>query len=415
MMPGSATLSRPGGANLRSIKLTPDGLSLLAAQAVVFFAAFNTGANLVYVIASMILSLFLVSLFYAIKRFRGLAGHLTLPVEVPEGQPFPYRVTLANPTGATEFLLRVSPRFARAVGAASLPVFRLDPGTRIELTGTLTLPMRGAYATRGLAVESVYPCGLLAREEVLPAASEVVVLPAPLKHPFPLWAGFNQRALWAETGSNIKGEGSAFFGLREYVPGDPIRKIHWRATARQGRPMVVEDEEDRVNRYYVFVDLRESRKVGEGRTCNLEVSIRIAASLTMQLLKLNCPVRVHLLDEQLSPSPQSFTALDIPAAMRFLGRLGYSHDADFAQNVHRLLPEIPPGSFLLFVLNGVDPDSIALVERLRRSNYSLFCLFNLADAAAVETARQDPAVRALVRTDVQTMFFDASEERVVAR
>lgn len=400
---------------MRRVRLTPDGVSILAAQAVVFFAAFNTGANLVYVIASMILALFLVSLAYAVRRFGGLSAHVSMPVEAPEGQPFPYRVTLANRSRATELLLRVAPRFARAVSAASLPVFRLDAGASVDLSGTLTLPMRGAYVTRGLAVESVYPCGLLSREEVLPAASEVVVLPAPLKHPFPLWAGFNQRALWAETGSNVKGEGSAFFGLREYVAGDPTARIHWKATARQGRPMVIENEEDRVNRYYVFVDLRESRKVGEGRTCNLEVSIRISASLTMQLLKLNCPVKVHLLDAELSGSPQSFTALDIPAAMRFLGRLGYSQDADFARAVHRVLPDIPPGSFLLFVLNGVDPESIALVERLRRSSYSLFCLFNLPDAAAIGAARQDPAVRALVRTDVQTIFFDASEERVVAR
>jgi len=361
----------------------------------------------------MISALFLVSLAYALRGFSGLSGHVSLPVEATEGQPFPYQVNLENRGTATHLLLRVAPRFAQSVPVDTLPVFQVAAGGAASLSGMLTLPMRGAYAAQGLAVHSVYPAGLIARELVLPARGEVVVLPAPLKHPFPVWAGFNQRAVWAETGSNVKGEGSAFYGLREYVAGDPVAKIHWKATARQGRPMVIEEEEDRVNRYYVFVDLRASRKQGEGRTANLEVSIRIAATLTLQLLKLNCPVRVHLLDAALSGSPPGFTARDIPAAMRFLGRLGYTRDEDFAAGVHRVLPDVPSGSFLLFVLTGVDPETLALVRSLRRSSYSLFCLFNLPDAAAIAQARRDDAVRTLVRSDVQTMFFDASEERVV--
>jgi uncharacterized protein (DUF58 family) len=403
-----------GGGDGRLIKHTPDGLSLLAAEAVVFFAAFNTGANLVYVIGSMIMALFLVSLAYALLGFRGLKAHLSLPPEVPEGQPFPYHVKLHNDGAASLFLLRVAPRFDRRADTSTLPVFRIDGGQRLTLDGALTMPMRGAYRTAGVAVQSVYPAGLIAREVVLPAGGELVVLPAPLRHPFPVFPGFNQRATWAETGSNVRGEGSAFYGLREYVAGDPIRKIHWKATARQGRPMVTEQEEDRVNRYYVLVDLRESKKVGEGRASNLEVSIRIAATLTLQLLKLNCPVRVHLLDAALSGSPPSFTARDIPAAMRFLGRIGYSQNEDFAAGVHKVLPGIPPGSFLLFVLTSADAEALDLIQKLRRSSCPLFCLFNLPGLAAVEAARADPGVRALMRTEVQTIFFDASEERVVA-
>ena len=395
------------------IRLTPDGLALLGAEAVVFFAALNTGANLVYVVGSMILALFLVSLVYALRGFRGLTAHVTLPVEAMEGQPFPYQVQLANGGSAAQYLLRVAPRFSQAVGTDSLPVFQLGAGGRTSLNGSITLPMRGAYSAQGLAVQSVYPAGLLARELVLPAGGEVVVLPAPLKHPFPVWAGFNQRANWAETGSNVKGEGSAFYGLREYVAGDPIRKIHWKATARTGRPMVIEEEEDRVNRYYVFVDLRASRLEGAGRTANLEVSIRIAATLTLQLLKLNCPVRVHLLDAAMSASPPGFTARDIPAAMRFLGRLGYSQDEDFVAGVARVLPQVPHGSFLLFVVPGTDADTLTLVRGLARTSYSLLCLFNLKDTEAIKRARADDAVRALVRSDVHTMFFDASEERVI--
>lgn len=394
--------------------MTPDGLSLLTAGAVVLFAAFNTGANLVYVIGSMIVSLFAVSGVYALRGFRGLSGHVSLPLEVSEGQPFPYHIQLTNRGTATQFLLRVAPRFARGAEADTLPVFQLAAGSSVALDGSMTLPMRGSYPAAGLAVQSVYPAGLLAREQMLPAAGEVVVLPGPLKHPFPVFPGFNQRATWAETGSNVKGDGTAFYGLREYVAGDAIRKIHWKATARTGRPMVTEQEEDRVNRYYVFVDLRASRKVGDGRASNLEVSIRVAATLSLQLLKMNCPVRVHLLDAANSSSPPGFTARDIPAAMRFLGRLSYTPDADFAGGIQRALPGIPRGSYLLFVLTSADPESIGLVQSLRRGGFGIFCLFNLPDLSAIQAARTSEPVRALLKTDVLTVFFDASEEKVVS-
>jgi uncharacterized protein (DUF58 family) len=407
-----------------SIRLTSDGLALILAQCCVFLAALSSGANLVYVVGSMVMALFIVSLVFAIRGFSGLDVHLRLPQEAQEGVAFPYRMVLANQSRRRLHMLRLVPRFrTRPEGAAapeaalqarSVPVFEIDGGRSIELEGWLKLAMRGSYTTGGVAVQSVYPAGLLAREELVAANEEVVVLPAPLKHPFPVFPGFNQRALWAETGSNVRGEGSAFYGLREYVPGDPIRKIHWKATARQGRPMLTEDEEDRVNRYYVFIDLREAKRIGEGRAANLEVSIRVGATLTLQLLKLNCPVRVHLLDARLSASPQSFGPRDIPQAMRFLGRLDYTREGDFPGTILKLLRDVPPGSYLLFVLPDVDPVIVQLVQRLRLSSYPLLVLFNLPGMDDVRRAREHPDVRALVRAGIHTLFFDGREERVVA-
>ena len=57
-----------------NIRLTSEGLSLMLAEGVVFFAAFSTGANLVYVVGSMILSLFIISLALGVRGFKGLAA-----------------------------------------------------------------------------------------------------------------------------------------------------------------------------------------------------------------------------------------------------------------------------------------------------------------------------------------------------
>jgi len=396
-----------------NVKFTPDGLALLFAQAFIFFAALSTGANLVYVVVSMIMALFLLSLILALRGFPGLDARVKVPEEAQEGIAFDYDVILENRGRRPFHLLRVSPVFERHSAEKSLPVYRIDPSEKLSLKGELSLPSRGGYPVCGIKVESVYPTGLLSRQTVLPVSGEVVVVPAPLKHPFPVIPGFNQKASWMETGSSVKGEGTSFYGLKEYVPGDPIRRIHWKATARQGRPMVVETEEDRVNRYYVFIDLREEKQRGEGRSCNLEVSIRIGATLTWQLLKLNCPVRVHLLDAELSRSPQSFTAQDIPKAMRFLGRLSYTRESAFPSAISHLLPDVLPGSFLLFVLPDVDPATLTLLRSLASSAFPLFCLFNLPGLDEVHRVGSLPEVRQIIRSGVHTLFFDGEQERVV--
>jgi uncharacterized protein (DUF58 family) len=396
-----------------SLRLTPEGMSLMVLEAVVFFAAFSTGANLVYVVGSMILGLFIVSFILRLRGVGDLGVHLQLPQEAHEETPFPYQIHLANPSSRNHYLLRVAARFGQGLPPLSVPLMELRAGESTVLRGDLSLPMRGAYSLEGVGVASVYPAGLISSENLLPASGEVVVLPAPLKHPFPVIPGFNQRASWTETGSNFRGEGTSFYGLREYQPGDPIRKIHWKATARQGRPMLVEEEEDRVNRYYVFLDLHRTKLNGSGRTSNLEVSIRVGATLTLQLLKLNCPVRVFLMDENLSASPESFSAADIPRAQRFLGRLRYTPEGDFPGSISRLLPAIPPGSFMLFVLPDAEPKVLELLNNLRYAPYSLFCLFNVSDAAAARATAAVPAVRQLMRSGVYTLFFDGTEERVI--
>ncbi|MFW5418707.1 DUF58 domain-containing protein [Nocardiopsis sp. CNT-189] len=57
--------------------------------------------------------------------------------------------------------------------------------------------------------------------------------------------------------------GAAFHGLREYVPGDDVRHIHWRSTARHGRLMVREHADTVHTRLTVVVDDRSGAAGGD--------------------------------------------------------------------------------------------------------------------------------------------------------
>ena len=58
------------------------------------------------------------------------------------------------------------------------------------------------------------------------------------------------------------GEGINFYNLREYIPGDPMRKVNWKAMARAGKMMVNEFERDAVSDIILIIDSRSVAETG---------------------------------------------------------------------------------------------------------------------------------------------------------
>jgi uncharacterized protein (DUF58 family) len=78
-----------------------------------------------------------------------------------------------------------------------------------------------------------------------------------------------------------RGQGPDYLSVREYRPGDPMRHVHWALTARHGRLMVREFEEERTRRLVVVVDTE--RDEGDAwtpldRCCSVAASVLDAAT-----------------------------------------------------------------------------------------------------------------------------------------
>jgi uncharacterized protein (DUF58 family) len=105
-----------------------------------------------------------------------------------------------------------------------------------ERSAQWRLPHRGTTRLTGLSLRSHYPFGLISRQRILPMAAEVVVYPHPEgRDGARMLIGEGDQD---ETRARGTGDGD-FQGLREYVAGDPVRRLHWPTTARTGRAMVV--------------------------------------------------------------------------------------------------------------------------------------------------------------------------------
>ena len=80
--------------------------------------------------------------------------------------------------------------------------------------------------------------------------------------------------------SAFRGTGLIFSDLREYQPGDDVRHIHWKVTARTGKPYIKTFDEDRQLNVIIAVDISNSTNTGAPRTRHRK-ALEFAALVSM--------------------------------------------------------------------------------------------------------------------------------------
>ena len=112
----------------------------------------------------------------------------------------------------------------------------LPPGERRRLTTTLTPFRRGERRSAHVTIRAFGPLRLWARQATLAAPGALLVLPPfnSRKHLPSRLARL--RELDGATSVMVRGQGTEFDSLRDYVRGDDVRSIDWRATARRNDP-----------------------------------------------------------------------------------------------------------------------------------------------------------------------------------
>jgi uncharacterized protein (DUF58 family) len=114
------------------------------------------------------------------------------------------------------------------------------------------------------------------RSESLLVYPRVAYLP-PIKLPRGIAVGRNRQR--RPLGGSLRST-----SVRDYLPGDSLRHIHWSTTAHRGILTVTELELEPSGDLWIVLDLNRNRHSGEGERSTLEYSIVLAASLAAELL-----------------------------------------------------------------------------------------------------------------------------------
>lgn len=208
------------------------GLCAAAVAALTLFAAASTGNNLLYLLFASATASLLLSVLLSRRALAGVSVRWEKPVRAFRGSSFVLPAVLENAGGAARLLRLVGPG-----GAVEIDEVSSHGACPVELR--LPAPLRGRAVYDHLRLESAWPFGLVvARRRLEPV--EVLVLPA--ASPFVPQAAleFDPRAAGPAGAARRKGRDGEFWGPRPHAPEDDARLIHWKLTAKTGRPVVAE-------------------------------------------------------------------------------------------------------------------------------------------------------------------------------
>ncbi|MGH2807308.1 MAG: DUF58 domain-containing protein [Actinomycetota bacterium] len=194
---------------------------------------------------------------------------------------------------------------------------------------------RGVFESGTVMLRSGSPFGFTTTSRTIDVQSPVTVVPHHVElRSFPILEPSSSPSDVLHERART-GAGQEYLGVREYRPGDPPRSVHWRSTARAGRLVVREYEEEVQTRVTLVVG---GADVGEPPDSPFEMLVSAAASIALYALVTGHPVDMVRHDdngeiEQLA-DPDRFAVLDWLAAAtprdeplgplveRALGRVG---------------------------------------------------------------------------------------------
>lgn len=223
-----------------------------------------------FLLADWVLALIAVAYVYAAWNFSGLRLHIELqdsrpspgsPVEeLPENLlrsgPLPAPVferdqmaleVGLNTTGARRGPASITGRIGSSEISTGTGLVPREGWRRVEVVPEAR---RGPVSATSWIVSAGDPLGLFGRRRRCPDTEAALVLPRFTS----LAKGLRVHELEAVAAAPRAGSGMELFGVREYRPGDSLRRIHWRSSARHDELVVREFEPPGVQTLGIFVD-----------------------------------------------------------------------------------------------------------------------------------------------------------------
>ncbi|HJZ65200.1 MAG TPA: DUF58 domain-containing protein [Candidatus Acidoferrum sp.] len=225
-------------------KVTRAGWIYIGATLVIALAALNTGNNLLFLILACLIANILMSGFLSYICLTGVELNLEMPEHIFAGHTERATVELANEKMTMpSFSLTVeavTPENAKSSTAVlqSKVYFPYLPRRESQRQRVpVTFPHRGVFRQDTFRIATRFPFGFLQKARRLEMKKEVLVYPS-----VETLADFAEIFTGIEGAleSMSKGRGQDLYALREYLPTDSARHVHWKASARLGALMVRE-------------------------------------------------------------------------------------------------------------------------------------------------------------------------------
>ena len=286
----------------------------------------------------------------------------------------------------------------------SIPV-----GERRAITTTLTPFRRGERRAHHVTVRSFGPLGLVARQASVSAPGAIRVLPPfnSRKHLPSRLARL--RELDGATSVMVRGQGTEFDSLRDYVRGDDVRSMDWRATARRREPVVRTWRPERDRRIVIVIDSGRTSAARIDNEPRLDTAFESALLLAALASKAGDRVDLVIYDRRVRGRVQGATGSELMS--RMVNTMATVEpeliEMDWSV-VAGLVRSITPNRALVVLATSIDAPGAsrsllnALPELTRKH---LVVVSSVVDPSVVEASKQ--------RGDRREVYLAAAAERAL--
>lgn len=286
-------------------------------------------------------------------------------------------------------------------GRGEFEVGRLAPGESAEELFAIPTTRRGVLAVGPVSVVRGDPLGLFERVHRRDEPVDLYVHPRTVAFDGQS-LGF-LRDLEGLPVTDLSRDDVSFHALREYTPGDDLRHVHWKSTARTGTVMVRQYEETRRSHFVIALSTNRAEYASDDE---FELAVSAAGSLGLRALRdsQRVEVRVQARELQASTGKQfldSLSSLDVSRP----------RDGGVAELSGVVAATLPTASVVVLV-TGSAVDSTRLREACARLPYGARTLAVVADLG------ESPSLRRIGDADVLTLGeleqFPAAARKVLS-
>jgi uncharacterized protein (DUF58 family) len=387
-------------------------LRLLFVVVALAVAAFSTGIDFLFFLLYLALAIGAGSWLYARRGLHGVrADYRVMNPRTHVGEVLQalYRVENGD---------RFAKPWVELWNDATLPTSL--PGRAVDLPGRarrqwlakVVLTRRGSYRVGPLRVRGGDPFGLFSTEMTIGQATNVVVFPEVV--PLPGWR-LPPAPIDGSTPMRRRYEAVSTLvaGVRPYVHGDAINRIHWLSSVRHGELHVKEFDLEQAADLWITLDLDRGVHAGIGTDASVEAAVTIAASVAMRTLSDNRAVAMTASARRLQIHQPDRGPRVEQKLLHLLANVQADGSTPLAEIVNSTLPQLRRGMTLCLITGSTDRTWVRGLSALRRRGVAALVI--LLDRSSYIGVEPDEHARAELGAVRHALAEYGVEHRLVRR
>ncbi len=295
-------------------------------------------------------------------------------LSVGTGAEVRVHVTNQGPALGLVELLDVLPPELVVVRGTNHTIVALAAGETMDLVYEVQPTLKGDYALGPFRARSLDPLGLGAEDATLVAPSKVVVAPAMESLAHAQLGPRRTRPWFGHVPSRHIGVGSEFWGIREYVSGDDMRRINWKATARYDVLFSNEYQGERSGDVVIILDARRESAVGTTTVNAVEIGVRAALGVAEHVLASKNRVGLIVQRDVLDWVPPAFGRKQLYRILDHLVHVRAGGEWPFSFVTWVLTRYFPRDALVVLISPLTDRMSLEAVTNLSAQGYDVTIL-----------------------------------------